>query len=255
MVIKPKHIALFLIFTALVVFPLLKTHSPAGIPVMTPIGSIKLKTTFPEAPERMPVYRVVGEEVIETISNSSPEYWKVRENLPSEEEAVEIALKALERYGGVPADAVLRGVRTEYVSYVDSSAGEVGQEPTLVVVSFKREINGFPVVGPGGKITVFIGENGTVVDLVKIWRKLEYAGDVRVISPEKAYELLQNGEVLRKPMGKLNLEVVKIEPGYYAGGIGEKQEYYYPVWIFHCRDNFGKNVTLAVNAVDKFLQK
>ncbi len=89
MVIKPKHIALFLIFTALVVFPLLKTHSPAGIPVMTPIGLVEFKTTFPEAPEGMPVYRVVGEEVIETISDSSPEYWKVRKNLPSEEEAVE----------------------------------------------------------------------------------------------------------------------------------------------------------------------
>ncbi|MBE8539807.1 hypothetical protein [Geoglobus acetivorans] len=249
MKLKPKHLVLFLILTALVVFPLLKTHSPAGIPVMSPIGLVELKTTFPKAPERMPVYRVVGGEIIETISNSSPEYWKVRKNLPSEEEAVEIALKALERYGGVPEDAVLRGVRAEYVSYMDSSAGEVGREPTLVVVSFKREINGFPVVGPGGEITVFIGENGTVVDLVKIWRKLEYTKDVRIISPQKAYELLQNGDVLRKPMGKLDLEVVKIEPGYYAGGIGERQDYYYPVWIFHCRDGFGKNITLAVSAL------
>ncbi|WP_456477700.1 hypothetical protein [Geoglobus ahangari] len=255
MKLKPKHLVLFLILIALVAFPLLKMHSPAAIPVMSPIGLVELKTTFPKAPERMPVYRVVGEDIIETISNSSPEYWRVRKNLPSKEEAVEIALKALERYGGVPADAVLREVRTEYVSYMDSSAGEVGKEATLVVVSFKREINGFPVVGPGGEITVFIGENGTVVDLVKVWRMLEYAGEVRIISPEKAYELLQNGKVLRKPMGKLNLEVVKIEPGYYAGGIGEKQDYYYPVWVFYCRDNFGKNVTLAVSAMAEAVEK
>ncbi|WP_456370998.1 hypothetical protein [Geoglobus sp.] len=45
---------------------------------------------------------------------------------------------------------------------------------------------------------MFIGENGAVVDPVKVWRKLEYAGYVRVISPQTAYELLQNGEVLRK---------------------------------------------------------
>jgi len=71
---------------------------------------------------------------------------------------------------------------------------------------------------------VILGDNGKLLDLTKIWRKLEYAGDVKIISAEEAFEKLKRGEVVSKPMGQLNLKVVKVEPGYYAKGLGEKQE-------------------------------
>jgi len=235
------------VFVALVLkFPVI----PQSSIILSPIGEVELKTSLPMSPAEMPIYRVVGDESIEGVKTNPPEYGKVRYNLPSEKDAVKFALAALKKYGGVPDDARLSRVETEYVEIINTSTGKiVDRKPTLVRVSFKRYLNGMPVIGPGGEITVFIGDNGEVIDLIKIWRKLEYAGDVKIISAEKAYEKLKKGEVMRKPMGMLKLRIVHVEPGYYAGGFGDKQEYYTPVWVFHCKDHLGNNVTLAVKAL------
>jgi hypothetical protein len=217
--------------------------------ILGPIGEIELKTTLPDSPTEVNLYRVVGDESIEGIGNTSPDYGKVRYNLPSEADAVKFAIKALERYGGLPEDAVLSKVQTEYAEVIDTDTGKVvDREPTLIRVTFKRCINGTPVIGPGGKIVIYIGDNGEVVDLTKIWRKLEYAGKVKIIPAKEAFEKLVKGEVMMKPMGRLKLKVTDVEMGYYAAGFGKKQEYYTPVWIFHCKDHLGNNVTLAVKA-------
>jgi len=218
--------------------------------ILGPIGEIELKTALTDSPTEVNLYRVVGDESIEGIGNTSPDYGKVRYNLPSEEEAVKFAIKALERYGGLPEDAVLSKVQTEYAEVIDTDTGKVDRKPTLIKVTFKRCIDEMPVIGPGGKIVVYIGDNGEVVDLTKIWRKLEYAGKVKIIPAKEAFEKLVKGEVIMKPMGRLKLKVTDVEVGYYAVGFGKKQEYYTPVWIFHCKDHLGNNVTLAVKAVD-----
>jgi len=40
----------------------------------------------------------------------------------------------------------------------------------LKVVTYSRQINGLPVIGPGSKIVVTIGNNGVVEGVIKRWR-------------------------------------------------------------------------------------
>ncbi len=89
--------------------------------------------------------------------------------------------------------------------YVNRTARVVYKKPILVSVSFKRHLNGFPVVGPGGEISISLGNNGKLLDLTKIWRKLEYVGDVQIISAKEAFEKLKRGEVVNKPMRPLEV--------------------------------------------------
>lgn len=221
--------------------------------IMSPGGQIKLSTELPEGPGKLPKYRVVGDESVETITNESPQYGKVRYNLPSEEEAVEFAMEALEEHGGVPEDAKLSNVRTDYeqaIVFDDNTAKVVDKSPLKIRVSFERYLNGLPVAGPGGAITVLIGDDGELIDLIKTWRKLEYVEDVEIISAEEAYEKLKRGEMENKPpMGPTNLKIVEVSPGYYAKSSNEPQDYYNPVWLFHCKDEHNNNVTRAVNAL------
>ena len=248
---KTRIVFLLAILSSLFVAAALKfSDMPGTSLILSPIGEVELRTSLPKSPAEMPLYKVVGDESIEGIKTTPPEYGEVRYNLPPEEEAIRFALEALKQYGGVPEDAKLSRVQTEYVEVVNTSTGKIiDRKPTLVRVSFQRYLNGMPVIGPGGEITVFIGDNGEIIDLIKIWRKLEYVGNVRIIPAEKAYEKLKKGEVMRKPMGMLKLRIVHVEPGYYAGGFGDEQEYYIPVWVFHCKDHLGNNVTLAVKAL------
>lgn len=110
-----------------------------------------MSAELPKGPEMMPMYRVVGDESIETVAREDPHFGKFKENLPSEKEAVRYALKALEKYGGLPADAKLSAVRIAYgekIEYSNGSARVVYKKPTFVSVSFKRYLNKYPVVGP-----------------------------------------------------------------------------------------------------------
>lgn len=248
-----KKVAIGFFILSVAVFALIQYPTQEqSFGIMGPTGQIELSTGLPEGPDKLAMYRVVGDESVETITHESPQYGKVRYNLPSEEEAVKFALEALEKYGGVPKDAKLSDVRTEYeqaIVFDDNTAKVVDKKPLLVSVGFKRYLNGLPVAGPGGEITVFIGDNGELVNLIKTWRKLEYAEDVEIISVEEAYEKLKQGEVMNKPMGPLNLKIEQISPGYYAKSSGDEQDYYNPVWLFHCKDIHKNNVTLAVNAL------
>ncbi len=110
-------------------------------------------------------------------------------------------------------------VKIECVKAVNGTGHVVEEHPVLVSVGFKRCIEGHPVVGPGGEIDVFLGNNGEVLAFIKIWRKLEYAGDVKVISAEEAFEKLKRGEVVNRPMEPLKIEVMQVKPGYYARGL------------------------------------
>ncbi|WP_202319829.1 two-component system regulatory protein YycI [Archaeoglobus neptunius] len=246
---KREFVLLLILVTALsAVF--LRMHASGNSVILSPVGEIELKTALPESPAEVNLYRVVGDESIEGIGNSSPDYGRIRYNLPSEEDAVRFAMKALEKYGGLPEDAVLSKVQIEYAEVINTDTGKIAdRKPTLIRVTFKRYVDGMPVIGPGGKIVVYIGDNGEIVDLTKIWRKLEYAGKAKIIPAKEAFDRLVKGEVVMKPMGKLKLKITDVELGYFAAGFGKRQEYYTPVWIFHCKDHLGKNVTLAVKAI------
>ena len=216
--------------------------------IMSPIsGDIVLKTELPEAPATSPIYKVIDNG---TVSYCKPDMMHVKKHLPSEKEAIDIAKKCLEKYGGVSKDAVLTGVETNYLYGMNTKTGEIVEEhPLGVDVKFEREINGMPVVGAGGEIDISLGENGELLFLSKCWRSLEYAGEVEIISASKAFEKFEKGELIQKPMSQEEVEVTQIKLGYYAEAPGKRQEFYEPAWIFYTKDEAGDVMRLCVNAV------
>lgn len=232
---KPRAILLIALLVALglmggVVFYKVVPTEEGGW-ILAPI-SITLKTELPDSPPTAPLYRVVGDE---SFSYSAPDLMRIRENLPSEEDAPAIAIREAEEFGGIPHDAVLSHVETVYLVKLDTETGEREKYPLWVAVKFEREVDGMPVAGPGGEIDVSLGENGEIIYFSKVWRKLEYVSETEIISADEALEKLKRGEIIRKPMSPLSeVEVVGVKLGYYAGPPGEEQEFYRPTWIFYC---------------------
>jgi len=207
---------------------------------------VKLETTLPTTiPPKAVYYKVIKDDRQFYVS---PTMMKPKKSVPSRDIAIKIAEEYMSKNGGLPKDAVLKMVKMVTLKALNVKTGKiVAERPICVDIKYKRVINGHPVIGPGDEIDISIGEN-EVIFFSKVWRKLEPAGTVDIISAEEALDELRNGEIINKPMYvEQPITVYDVKLGYYAT-IG-KQEYYKPVWVFYCKDGFGNNLTLAVNAV------
>ncbi|ATU08468.1 two-component system regulatory protein YycI [Methanohalophilus portucalensis] len=125
--------------------------------------------------------------------------------------------------------------------------------PVMNEVTYKKNINGMPVEGPGDTITVSLGENGEVTYFSKSWRTLEEIGTTEVISGEEAIDKLKAGQIMRNTVGKTSpvIEIHKAEIGYFSATPDSEQEFYKPVWIFKGVNSNGGNVTRIVGGVAK----
>ncbi len=134
----------------------------------------------------------------------------------------------------LPEDSVLEYVEMRVMKTASSSEGKVVKEtPTSVSVSYGREINGLPVVGPADTLWVEIAKNNEVVFCFKRWRNLSQFGEVNITGPEEAYEKLLDGKVLGQHFRIEPFEIYNISLGYYSYIEPEPQEFYKPVWIFY----------------------
>lgn len=114
--------------------------------------------------------------------------------LPSADEAVRATYDFMKQNGILPRNteelklAHVGGLRAQGV--VDGkSAGPVIDK--LVTLSYSRVIDGVPVIGPGSKFVVNLGEGGEVVSLARHWR--EFSTDARKEVSEK--EIFSDDEV------------------------------------------------------------
>ncbi len=204
---------------------------------------IILKVKTPEAPDTAPYFRVVNREKDFYVSN---ELMKVKPSLPSNETALKIVKKFMLKKGGIPEDAELAKVERVMLKALNVKTGEIiRQKPLFVSVKYKRELNGAPVIGPGDEIEFAVAND--ILYYSKKWSILEYAGNVNIISAKEGLKLLERGSIVNKPMSiAFPLTVSDIKLGYYSDG---KRNYYYPVWIFYCKDNLGNDLKLAVKAI------
>jgi len=206
---------------------------------------VKLKAPLPEKPERIPCYGITD---VDKTLYASKELMKPVNNLPSREEVERIAGKYMAENGGTPDGIVLKTIETVKLKGVNVKTGKVvAEKPISVSMIYGREINGLPVVGPkADTIAISVGKGG-VNYFSKLWRKIEYAGEVDIVTSKIAFEKLKKGEIMNRPMETAKLlEIFDIKPGYYASS--EEQKFYVPVWIFYCVDEHGNKLGLAVNA-------
>lgn len=208
--------------------------SPAPLAYDT---TITLEVPLPASPKTVPNYRVAS---VQKFSSGTGTSLLVRENIPSIAQAPGMAEKALEKYGGLPADAVLERTEQVFMKKYNLKTNTVEEQyPQHTRVSYRQSVNGSPVMGSG--ITVSLGEGGELLDISKDWSTLESTGVVPVISADEAWVKLQRQELLIPVQCSiLGYHISRVEFGYSvethvadASARPPLPDVCTPVWIFY----------------------
>lgn len=155
--------------------------------------------------------------------------------LPTGEEAVKIAQTFLASNGLQAANE--RELTLAHIGGLRSSS-MIGDKPgpvidKLVTVNFARQVNGLPVIGPGSKMVVNIGNKGEVIGLIRHWREL--AGSKK-ISGTETYSEDEAKRIALAQMSKefgssSDFEILQSKIAYYDNnGV-----YLQPVYAFETR--------------------
>ena len=176
--------------------------------------SITLGVPLPASPATVPNYRVIS---VRKFSTGNETTLMVKEHIPSIEEAPGLAEKALEKYGGLPADAVLERTEQVFMKKFNLKTGTVEEQyPQYTRVAYNHYVNGSQVMGSG--IAVSLGKDGEILDISIDWSTLRYAGEIPVISANEAFEKLQARELLVPIQSSLDgYHITRVQSGYHIG--------------------------------------
>jgi len=198
--------------------------------------SITLDAPLPASPTTVPDYRVVS---VRKFSIGNETTLMVKEHIPSIEEAPGLAEKALEKYGGLPADAVLERTEQVFMHKYNLKTGTVEEQyPQYTRVAYSHYVNGSQVMGSG--IAVSLGKDGEILDLSIDWSTLTYAGEIPVISANEAFEKLKARDLLIPIQSSLDgYHITRAKFGYHvdshlpdASAQPTPPNRCTPVWIF-----------------------
>jgi len=155
--------------------------------------------------------------------------------LPSTKEVGDLSLGFLKQNGLLPKNtaelklAHIGGLRAQ--SLIDGkNAGPIIDK--LITVTYTRLVDGLPVIGPGSKLVLQIGDRGEVVGLIRHWRELNVANRKEIsradlIDENEAYDLAKR-QILSEFGKDAVFEVCGKGPAYYDNSGGILQ----PVYIF-----------------------
>jgi hypothetical protein len=250
-----RRIALIVIISVIIVgvglFILSGTFNPRNIPqtsYKTSIGLISVNIPLPDTPQNLTKYQVISQKN-DIIYFSVTNLEKVRPNVTSEIEAPFIAIKTLEKYGGLPNDAILVYNKTGYLEEKSGTTFQViSKDPISTDVQYSRILKGIKVTGDGGFIKIVLGNDGELLYLNKVWRTVEPAGTEKIIPVSKAIEKLGRGEVLDPLKCICDINVDRIYIAYWEKGAGVPQEYLDPVWVFSGTTSSGEVINYKVYA-------
>ncbi len=112
----------------------------------------------------------------------------------------------------------------------DGKMSEVRSGVANYIIVFQRRIKGVPVVGPGGKIRVYLSSNGEVIGHSKVWRQLDAPRGAAkpIVPPGRVQQAL--AERLRGHPAK-SVEIDFFEFGYFAEGRYTRQDVLNPVYL------------------------
>lgn len=171
-----------------------------------------------------------------TFSRSLKQYMGTSApQLPAREEAIKLAEEFLSKNGLMPKNrneltlAHFGGLRAAAV--IDGKkAGPVIDK--LITVSYSRRVDDLPVIGPGSKVVVNIGNKGEVTGAIYRWRELNTASrkavEVReAISQQEAEELAKR-QIAAEFGADASYKITKSGRAYYDNNGGILQ----PVYMF-----------------------
>ena len=176
--------------------------------------------------------------------------YAVKTEIPSNDKAIQFAETYIDTFGGMPDDAILIDVTQRYIDKIGLNGSKIESNPLYTYVRYVREINGRPVVGGGGVIEVYLGENGDLLGFIKIWHDSIESVPIPILSAEDAYQRLLKGETMNgiPQNGRDLIYIDKIELGYYESGSGAITQWILPVWIFSGYTENHEQICLIVSA-------
>ena len=142
-------------------------------------------------------------------------------HLPSPDESVKITYNFLKMNKLLPRNeselklAHVGGLRASTVTD-KNEAGPVIDK--LVTLSYSREVNGIPVIGPGSKFVVNIGHKGEIIGLIRQWRELKGKGER--LAPNELYSEKEALRLAEKQIAtefgnKAQFEVIQSQIAYF----------------------------------------
>jgi len=143
-------------------------------------------------------------------------------NLPDRRRAPLVARQILESPGMLPPERQLELAHIGGLNMaVHREDGTDDEYRKLVTVRFERRAGDTPVLGPGGRIIVRLGEDGRLRGLIRHWEKLEAAS----VDAEDKRTLLEIQQIAALQLSMIALDAVdkKLESAelvYFSDGFG-----------------------------------
>lgn len=216
--------------------------------ILKTTGKIRINATVYMNSSSLPVYRgVVGENG--SINLQLQQIGKSRQNVTTPEEAPEAARKAMEPYGGLPADAVYDGARMSYIEMYDHDLKKTTfKEPMFITVFYSMDFHDMPILGDTNSILLTLGTKGELLRIFKVWRNYTYTGDVPIIPVDTAIEKLEREELIDSAWHPEEAPFIidSIGQGYYTKDAGNSETLLEPVWIFFGSGRTGTRLGLYV---------
>ncbi len=162
--------------------------------------------------------------------------WEQAPYLPSLGEAEAYADGFLGDNGLLPGDA-LQGptvFHSDHQLEIDKTTEMVLDSfATDIAVRHKRQINGYPVVGPGSSCLTYVSEGGTIGGHMQVWRSLGSSHSISIMDSAEVMDLFeQHGH--KVALGGLPYhtayDITEMDLAYYEEGFGVDQEHIFPVY-------------------------
>jgi|GEM_PF-3709673 len=160
---------------------------------------------------------------------STEEMSKRHENLPTENESVDIAKAYVEEIRGKTTDLIVEYADTLYMVTESKNGTTISEEPLSVCVKFRQIINNHRVVCGGG-ILINIGTNGTLLGYTQYTVQVKEFLNVTIIASEKGLEKIKEKGVTvagKKP----DCKVTNVTLVYYYNPFDEICVLY-PAWEY-----------------------
>lgn len=162
----------------------------------------------------------------------TPNGFDIYENLPSDEEAVNIATAFLKERELLPEEAVFRKSRHNKAFKLNHSGGEPTVVYEKISLVFSRELDGLNIEGT--QFMVDVGGYGDIISYFVNWKEYEPMGEYPIKTAENAFnELKQKGTSFSSgPQKPDRISIQKMYLAYYTKALAYPEDYLEPVWVF-----------------------
>jgi hypothetical protein len=143
-----------------------------------------------------------------------------------------LAQALLDSWELLPTGAAYEGVGWSERTIYDAASGASATERMDLHINYRMTVGGKPVVGPGGKIKVYLGDGYRVAGLYWAGFKAQEHRALPILPAETALHLLADEGIATTVKGARSASVTQVDLVYYAGPGTVAQAYLEPIYRF-----------------------